>query len=273
MLRLGGMLPAGGDVERERLVAEGFSSSVARALEATDLDDVRVLAPSGPFSLRMRNEALETHAVRSLRLHAVPERRGERVLATPTGEFRLARQVLAPLRCSGPEGDCLAAVRALDGVERRSLTDPDNLARREYLELEFPAPAVEEGAAPRYGLALAARHSFVSTFLFYQMLAYLGRDAAPLLAGLERGDRDTLERIRELKAIPGRLEIAWMDADGAWQPPVPTWKPDRWPPTCNSWNSPRSPPEGPSGFASTWPRASGAWNTWRWWSWARTRFR
>lgn len=209
----------GGSVNgpRERLVAEGFSSSVARALEATDVDDLRIRAAPGPFSLRMRNEALETHAVRSLRLHAVPEREGERVLSTPTGEFRTARQMFAPVRCSGPEGDCLPAIRALDGMERTSLTDPGDLARREYLELEFRVPAPEGGGAARFGVALAARHSFVSTFLFYQMLGYLGRDAAPLLASLERGDRATLERIRDLKAIPGRLEVTWMDAHGIWQ--------------------------------------------------------
>ena len=212
-------------VDGERLVAEGFSSSVARALEATDVDDIRIRAAPGPFFLRMRNEALETHAVRNLRLHAVLEREGERVLATPTGELRLARRMLAPVRCSGPEGDCLRAVHALDGVERSSLTDPDDLARREVLELEFhrsdaDGSGVSELRAGevRYGLALAARHSFVSTFLFYQMLGFLGRDAALLLASLERGDLETLERIRDLKALPGRLEVAWMDADGAWQP-------------------------------------------------------
>jgi len=210
----------------ERLAAEGFSSSIARALEATDVDDLRVRAAPGPFSLRMRNEALETHAVRSLRLHAVVEPDGQRALATPAGAFRLARRMIEPSRCTAAEGDCLAGIRARDGQERKSLTDPGDLARREILELEFSLP--ESGTVPemaghvgtevRFGLALAARHSFVSTFLFYQMLGYLGSDAATLLASMERGDTALVERVRELLDMPGRLEVAWMDADGAWQP-------------------------------------------------------
>jgi hypothetical protein len=210
----------------ERLVAEGFSSSVARALEATDMDDLRVRAAPGPFSLRMRNEALETHAVRSLRLHAVVEPEGKRALATPTGSFRLARQMIEPVRCTAPEGDCLAQVRARDGRERKSLTDPEDLARRETLELEFTLPASDpvpegapgDGVQARFGLALAARHSFVSTFLFYQTLGYLGRDAAALLAGMERGDAALVTQVRELLDMPGRLEVAWMDAEGDWHP-------------------------------------------------------
>jgi len=210
----------------ERLAAEGFSSSIARALEATDVDDLRVRAEPGLFSLRMRNEALETHAVRSLRLHAVVEPDGQRALATPTGTFRLARQMIEPSRCTAPEGDCLAGVRARDGQERKSLTDPGDLARREIVELEFslpepgtvPAVAGAGGEPVRFGLALAARHSFVSTFLFYQMLGYLGQDAATLLADMERGDIALVERVRELLDMPGRLEVAWMDSDGAWQP-------------------------------------------------------
>ena len=60
------------DDKANRPVAEGFSSSFARVFEETDIDALRVTAESGGnVSLLMMNEALATHAVRSLRLRAV----------------------------------------------------------------------------------------------------------------------------------------------------------------------------------------------------------
>jgi hypothetical protein len=199
----------------ERLVAEGFSSSVARALEATDLDDVRWTTGGGPVSLRVRNEALETHAIRGLRLHAVPELPGERVFATPDGRFVPAVSLHEPVRCTAPEGDCLSRVRALDGLERFSVTDSSDLGARETVEFEFPRPHPSEMGAG-LGLVLGARHTFVSTFLFYQTLAYLGRDAALFLASLERGDEDLLGRVRHVLGMLGGIRVEVLGADGEW---------------------------------------------------------
>jgi hypothetical protein len=194
----------------ERLVAEGFSSSIARALEESDIDDLRMSVPPGPFSLRMRNEALETHAVRGLRLHAVPESPGRRVFATPDGRFLETARLVEPARCAAPEGDCAADLRALDGRERFSWTDEHDLGVRETIELDFP------DAGPRTGLVVAARHSFVSTFLFYQMLAYLGREAGTFLAAVERGEAGLAERVRHVKGRLGRLEVHVQEPGGEW---------------------------------------------------------
>lgn len=202
------------DGEGERLVAEGFSSSVARALEATDVDDLRTTSRERSFAIRMRNEALETHAVRSLRVHAVAEPEGTRVFQTDTGGFRLAARLHEAVACRAVEGDCLEPIRRLDAMERVSRTDPDDLALREVIELEFPAPV----SGAKLGVVIAARHSFVSTFLFYQTLAYLGPDAGAFLARLERGDAEMLERVRNAMGFAGRLEVEVMDPEGAWIP-------------------------------------------------------
>jgi hypothetical protein len=201
-----------GEAGGERLAAEGFSSSVTRSLEATDLDDLRLTGGGDALSLRMRNEALETHAVRSLRVLAVPEPSGTRVFQTPDGRFRTAEHLVLPGRCTAPEGDCLDAVRALDGRERSSRTDPYDLAARESIELEFRRPV---GEAP-LGLVIAARHSFVSTFLFYQMLDDLGPEAGSFLARLERGDEDLLSRVNAAMAYPARLQVKVADGEGVW---------------------------------------------------------
>src|SRR5262249_47274210 len=57
------------DGTRDVLAAEGFSSSVAPSLEATDVDALFHAKPSGrAVDITMANEALETHVVRSVRL-------------------------------------------------------------------------------------------------------------------------------------------------------------------------------------------------------------
>ena len=69
---------AGGD---SLLIAEGFSSSVAPCLEASDIDALYRIHPKRQkFSLTMKNEALETHVVRYADLLIVPRPSGERIL-------------------------------------------------------------------------------------------------------------------------------------------------------------------------------------------------
>ena len=164
------------------LQAEGFSSSVAPSLEAPDIDALyRARLPAdGVLTVTMKNEALETHVVRHVRVLAARRPSGGRVLATLDGEFREATDVRALEACAAQEGDCLSKMQAFDGVERFSLTDGADLARKEILELQLP-----RGEGPR-GLVMASRQSLASTYLFYQSLAYLGRSAGDTIAALER---------------------------------------------------------------------------------------
>ena len=165
--------------------AEGFSASIARSLEERDVDHLYRVHPTGrELAIVMRNEALETHAVRSVRLLAMPRPRGGRVFASPDGRFHLARTVLAPNECDAAEGDCLAAVQALDHRERTSLADGDDLAARETVDLVFPAVT---GAR---GIVIGARQSLLSTFLLYQTMAYMGHQAGEWLAALREAAAD-----------------------------------------------------------------------------------
>jgi len=146
------------DGERSVLQAEGFSASVAPALEATDVDALDRARPTGRLlEVRMTNEALETHVVRWAKVLAAPRSGRGRVFATQSGEFWQASDIVTPLRCSAPEGDCLAAVRAFDGAERFSTTDSTDLATREVIELEFH---VESGDS--LGLVIGSRQTLLS---------------------------------------------------------------------------------------------------------------
>jgi hypothetical protein len=198
--------------EPERPQAEGFSESIARALEARDLDALGVARPGGSeVTVVMRNEALETHAVRRVRLLAAPRPPGGRVLAATDDRLRPAPALIAPLECRATEGDCLEAVGAIDGKDRVSPADGTDLAAREAVELRFPA------IRGRAGIAVAARQTLLTTFLFYQTMAYTGRGAGAFLAALERGGPAAGRRALGMARALGGVDVEVAEGGGPWR--------------------------------------------------------
>lgn len=201
------------DGEKPTLMAEGFSASIAPALEATDIDALYRARPQGrEVSITMTNEALETHVVRFAHLLAAKRPPGGRVFATPDGTLREALELRAPLRAMGDEGDLLAAVRAFDGVERTSTVDSTDLARRETVEFEFDAHPGE-----KLGLVVASRQTLLTTYLFYETLAAMGGSAGKWLSRLERGDSTIRRRTAVLNDQLGGVEVLAPDGAGGWK--------------------------------------------------------
>lgn len=191
----------------ETLQAEGFSASVARAYEATDVDALEPARPLGSdLEIGMRNEALETHRVRSVRLLAVPRPPGGRAYQSPRGFFS-SRAQHAPRSCRSAEGDCLEAVRAADEVEYRSAAGERDLAEQETMELTFSE------AAGRAGLVVRARNTLLNTFVFYQGLAFLGSRAGEWMASLERGEGPA-RAFAELERLLATVEVSVLTARG-----------------------------------------------------------
>lgn len=191
------------------LQAEGFSDAIAPSLESSDVDALyRSSSTGGAFTIRMTNEAYETHVVKHADLLAVPRPPGGRVLARGD-ELWAASQIVAPSACRAEDGDCLASLRTFDGEARLSLTDPSDLGAREHLELEF------RGLAPgRHGIVISARQSLVTTFLLYQGLAFLGDTVGTWLAAIERGDAAARTGGRGWQAALGGIEVQVPDGDG-----------------------------------------------------------
>lgn len=194
-----------------RLVAEGFSASIAPRLEATDVDDVRRTAAGGEdFSIEMRNEALETHVVRYVNLLAAPRSHGGRVFADLTGRFWESRAVLPPSSATGPEGDCLALLMNVDDAERYSKTDSTYLGAKETVEMEFDR--VPEGPC---GLVIGCRQTLLSTYLLYQAYAYMGSRAGYWFAQIERGN--LMQAQNPVQKMLGGVEVMTQDTSGAWR--------------------------------------------------------
>jgi hypothetical protein len=195
-----------------KLLAEGFSSSVAPSLEARDIDALFLEKPaSSRVDIAVRNEALETHVIRYVRLLAVPGPAGGHVLAGSDGKFWRTGAMRAPDLCRAAEGDCLGAVRARDGLERGSRADSTDLATRETIDLVFSG--VPDGSR---GVVLAMRQSLLSTYLFYQALAWMGSRAVGWLAALERAEPQTREQLGGVGRLLGGIEVQVPGPDGAW---------------------------------------------------------
>ena len=195
-----------------RPVAEGFSASIARVLEASDVDAIGAApAAGGRFALGMRNEAYETHAVRRVALLAAERPAGGRVLAAPDGRYYPASALQAPRACRAAEGDCLASVRERDGIERYSAADAVDLAARESVELDF-APA-----AGSVGLVIAARQTLLSTHLFYKTMAFFGSRAGEYLASLERGGPKAAARAMGMARELGGIDAEVSEDGGPWR--------------------------------------------------------
>jgi len=195
------------------LQAEGFSASIAPALEATDLDALDRARPQGRhFTLRMTNEALETHVVRYAHVLAAPRQEGGRVFVTPDGTFRQSGPPVAPVRCDAREGDCTAPISARDGLERVSLADSTDLAARETIDLEFPAAPPGE-----LGVVLTSRQSLMTTYILYQQLAWLGSRASGALARLGASQPATSPGRPTIGTTLGRIEVLVPGVDGSWE--------------------------------------------------------
>ena len=195
----------------DRPIAEGFSGSVARSLEATDLDDLAGAGAHGPrFAITMRNEALETHVVQSLRLIAVERPAKGIVAADGAGRLWVASEPVAPLRCDSRTGDCAGLVARRDRHEWSTRADSTNLGTLDSLDLVFPA--VSGNAA----LVATTRQAFVSTYVFYQSLAWAGSRAGDLLAAVERGGIAAFPGAWTMMRQFSRVEVLIQGADGAW---------------------------------------------------------
>ena len=202
------------DGKRFSLMAEGFSSSIIPSLEADDIDALyRAVPQSRKFELRMTNEALETHLVRQADILAVKRPAGGRILQMTDNSLREGLAFLEPVSCTAAEGSIRSKIVSLDDSERFSPADSNDLAAKETIEIEF-----EHNPSAQKGLVLGFRQSLLTTFLFYQGLAYLGDSAASFLANIER--HPGLQKIfgDPFKGLLGGIEVFLQDRTGLWQP-------------------------------------------------------
>lgn len=193
--------------------SEGFSSSILPSLEESDIDALyRIKPESKNFQIQLRNEAYETHVIRSADLLALKKPKDGRVFATPEGRFVEAGNITEASQIISPEGDCSEKLCSFDGIERFSEADSSDLAEKEIIEITF-----NNISSGKKGLVIASRQTLLTTFLFYQTLAYMGSSAVDWFAKLERGGDETKNLISNPEKTLGKINILIKNPDGGWE--------------------------------------------------------
>ncbi|HCY41385.1 MAG TPA: hypothetical protein DHV48_08535 [Prolixibacteraceae bacterium] len=199
--------------ESMKLMAEGFSSSILPVFENSDVDMLYWAKNEGrkDFQIKLTNEALETHIIRYADLLVFPKHGNERIFATEDGKFYKTSKIISPTVCSGSEGDCRNLILQMDAQERYSEADSKNLAAREYVDLEFDGSAKNQ-----LGLIIGSRQTLLTTYLFYQSLAFLGNNAGYFASRIESGDKALQRRVEKIWDLLGTIEVFVQGQSGKW---------------------------------------------------------
>lgn len=193
--------------------SEGFSSSISPALEERDVDALYRIKPlSEDFEVQLKNEAYETHVIRSANILAAPKPEGGRVFATPDGKYLQAINITEASSITAAEGDISEKICSFDGVERFSEADSTDLAAKETIELTFYGPASDN-----MGIVIAARQTLLTTFLFYQTLSYMGTTAGDWLANGERNENQFKHLLDNPRKVLGNIEVLIQNENDEWE--------------------------------------------------------
>lgn len=193
--------------------SEGFSSSISPALEEQDVDALYRIKPvSADFEVQLKNEAYETHIIRSANILAAPKPNGGRVFATSDGQYLQAVNISEASSIIAAEGDISEKLCSFDGVERFSEADSTDLAAKETIEVTFYRPASES-----MGIVIAARQTLLTTFLFYQTLSYMGTTAGDWLANVERNKNQFKQLLDNPRNVLGNIDVLIQNENAEWE--------------------------------------------------------
>jgi hypothetical protein len=119
--------------------------------------------------------------------------------------------IYQPVKALGNEGDISEKICSFDGIERFSVADSHDLSEKEIIELTF-----RNSDAMRKGLILAFRQTLLTTFLFYQSLAYMGTSAGSYFAEIERNKNFFQTKLKSPGQLLGGIEIYQKDETENW---------------------------------------------------------
>lgn len=196
--------------------AEGFSNAIAPSMEYYDIDALNNQSMTGNiFSITMKNEALETHVIRNLKLLAVSRKKGQRVYHSPENNFYICENIYQLSEASGPKGDITSLLKYQDRQERYSLSDKENLSSKEEIYLTFK----DISEYNDLGLLITFRQTLMTTYFIYSAMGYMGDEVGDIFAKLETSE-ETQEKLENgIKKELGNIEIfAWDMNSKSWAP-------------------------------------------------------
>lgn len=195
--------------------AEGFSNAISPSMEYYDIDALNNKRLSQKtFSIIMKNEALETHCLRDIKLFAYPRKTGERVYQSPTNDFYLCENTYLLSQAKANEGDITALLKNEDRQERFSFSDENNLGSKEEIFLNFDSVEKKRDL----GLIIDFRQSLMTTYFIYSAIGYMGDEVGDIFAKIE-SNKEIKEKLKRgiIKEL-GNIDIyLWNDQKNNWE--------------------------------------------------------
>lgn len=194
--------------------AEGFSNAILPSMEYYDIDAINPKTITGnDFSITMKNEALETHCVRDVKILAYPLETGERVFQSPGNDFYLCKNNYSLTSSQADEGDITALLKNQDQQERFSLADGNNLNSREDIYLTFD----NVKNIDNIGFVLNFRQTLMTTYLFYSAMGYMGDEVSDVFVMLET-DEDMRDKFDATTKLLGGIDVyTWNEHNSSWE--------------------------------------------------------
>ncbi len=189
--------------------AEGFSNAILPSMEYADIDALsNTFHTNNSFTLNLRNVALETHCIRSIKLLAVPRNKGQRIYHSPNDKFYLCNSTVPLSQATALEGDITKSFLSPDIIERFSLSDENNISSKEDIILEFS----NSNSYKKLGLNLHFRQTMMSTYLFYSAMGYMGNEVSDCFAKLNSDPNSRMKFDGIINSLGG-IEVYLWDRD------------------------------------------------------------
>lgn len=196
----------------EKLTAELFSSSIARAFEKVDIDALQFgNLENRELELLISNEAYESHFIKDITLLAVKKKINESVFLDGNSNFYLIDSI-AELHSSTWNNQIITnELGCADNLEFKSESDSNDLSLKEIIYLDFPKNDFQKS-----GLILHFRQSLLTTYLFYQLLGYLGTNYSDYLFQIEKDNKFVNAIVNSALNHLGGIEVEYLNEDGEW---------------------------------------------------------
>lgn len=194
--------------------AEGFSNAIAPSMEYFDIDALKPMLIQGKdFSITMKNEALETHCIKDVKLLAYPIKDGQRVFHSPSNKFYLCENTYPLTYGQANEGDITHFLKESDQSERFSYADSQNLSSKEEIYLTFKNIEDKENL----GLILNFRQTLMTTYFIYSAMGYMGDEVGDYFAKIETNDNINSKVRSGIYSELGNIDVyAWDENKNKW---------------------------------------------------------
>ena len=194
--------------------AEAFSSAIAPSLEYADIDALdNESLENNSFALTMKNEALETHCIKDVKLLAYPRTKSERIYHSNLNEFYLCNKTYSINSAVQKNTDITDLLIKKDKNEWYSYASENNMSEKEEIILRFNT----DNKTNELGLLLNFRQTLMTTYLIYSAMGYMGDEVGDMFAKIESNEKINAQLKNGIKKELGNLEIYVKNQkDGQW---------------------------------------------------------